>query len=139
MLPHYRASEYSFPRGALSTLNRSLLGDLGSAMGWLGAVATHGASETHVVHHLFSRIPHYHAWEASDALRRRLAQDGINLDGRPGGWAEMYRVFRECKFIEDEGGIVFYKNARGLAAMKPVFRNQGTTSDSGVEFVEESQ
>ncbi|KAJ3006036.1 hypothetical protein NUW54_g4085 [Trametes sanguinea] len=30
MLPHYRASEYTFPRGALSTLDRSLLGDLGS-------------------------------------------------------------------------------------------------------------
>ncbi|KAI9063527.1 hypothetical protein FKP32DRAFT_1611689 [Trametes sanguinea] len=139
MLPHYRASEYTFPRGALSTLDRSLLGDLGSVMGWLGAVATHGISETHVVHHVCSRIPHYHAWEATDALRKRLAQEGIKLEGRPGGWAEMYRVFRECKFIEDEGEIVFYKNARGLAAMKPVFQGEGATSDSGVEFSEERQ
>ena len=83
-------------------------------MGWLGAVATHGISETHVAHHVASCIPHYHAWEASAALRRLLAKHGISLQGRPGGWAEVYRVFRECKFVEDEGDIVFYKNKQGV-------------------------
>ncbi|KAI0661996.1 fatty acid desaturase-domain-containing protein [Cubamyces menziesii] len=135
ILPHYRASEFTFPRGALSTLDRSLLGDLGSFMGWLGAFATHGISETHVAHHVCSKIPHYHAWEASDALRKRLAQHGIKLEGRPGGWAEVYRVFRECKFVEDEGDIVFYKNAYGLAATKPVFTDN-TASDSGIEIMD---
>lgn len=60
-LPHYRASEFTFPRGALSTLDRNLLGDLGSVMGWIGASATHGISETHVLHHVNSKIPHYNA------------------------------------------------------------------------------
>jgi omega-6 fatty acid desaturase (delta-12 desaturase) len=40
LLPHYRASEFTFTRGALATLDRSLLGDLGPFMGWIGAVAT---------------------------------------------------------------------------------------------------
>ena len=40
----------------------------------------------------------------------------IYLEGRPGGWAEVYRVFRKCKFVENEGNILFYKNAKGLAA-----------------------
>ena len=66
-------------------------------MGWLGAFATHGISETHVAHHVASKIPHYHAWEATYALRKRLARAGIDLRGRPGGWAEVYRVFKECK------------------------------------------
>jgi len=61
LLPHYRAPEFTFPRGALATLDRSLLGDLGSFMGWIGAVATHGISETHILHHVSSKIPHYHA------------------------------------------------------------------------------
>ena len=61
ILPHYRASEFTFPRGALATLDRSLLGDLGSLMGWIGACTTHGISETHVLHHVNSKIPHYHA------------------------------------------------------------------------------
>ncbi|KAF9236474.1 fatty acid desaturase-domain-containing protein [Melanogaster broomeanus] len=118
LLPHYRASEFTFPRGALSTLDRNLLGDCGKIMGWIGAHATNGISETHVVHHVSSKIPHYNAWEASDALRKRLEQAGIVLQGAPGGWGEVYRVFKACKsyqFIEDEGDIVFYKNAFGLA------------------------
>ncbi|KAI8994186.1 fatty acid desaturase-domain-containing protein [Trametes punicea] len=135
LLPHYRASEFTFPRGALATLDRNLLGDLGSFMGWLGAFATHGISETHVLHHVSSKIPHYHAWEGTDALRKRLEQHGIKLEGRPGGWAEVYRVFKECKFVEDEGDIVFYKNAYGLASTKPVFVDN-TASDSGIEIVD---
>ncbi|KAI0827027.1 fatty acid desaturase-domain-containing protein [Trametes gibbosa] len=135
LLPHYRESEFTFPRGALSTIDRDLLGDFGRLAGWFGAFATHSVSEVHVLHHVSSRIPHYHAREATDALRRRLAQDGITLQGRPGGWSEMYRVFRECKFVEDEGGVVFYKNAYGLAAGRPLFADH-TASDSGVEVDE---
>ena len=61
ILPHYRAPEFTFPRGALATLDRNLLGNLGSFMGWIGACATHGISETHVAHHVASKIPHYNA------------------------------------------------------------------------------
>jgi len=61
LLPHYRASEFTFARGALATLDRHLLGDLGSFMGWLGAHATNGISETHILHHVSSKIPHYNA------------------------------------------------------------------------------
>ncbi|OBZ71119.1 Delta(12) fatty acid desaturase [Grifola frondosa] len=135
LLPHYRAPEFTFPRGALATLDRNLLGDCGKIMGWLGAHATHGISETHVAHHIASRIPHYYAWEATDALRKHLAQSGIHLEGRPGGWSEMYRVYRQCKFVEDEGDIIFYKNARGLASTRPVFIDN-TASDSGIEIVD---
>ena len=97
LLPHYRAPEFTFSRGALATFDRSLLGDLGAIGAWLGAFATHGISETHVVHHVSSKIPHYNAWEARKALNERLARAGLKLQGRPGGWAEMYRVYKECK------------------------------------------
>ncbi|KAJ3548266.1 hypothetical protein NM688_g5317 [Phlebia brevispora] len=133
ILPHFRAGEFNFQRGALSTLDRNLLGELGRFAGWIGGGATHGISETHVLHHIYSKIPHYHAWEAADALRKRLAQAGIELQGRPGGWIEMYRVFRECKFVEDEGDIVFYKNGYGQAAARPVFPEHNA-SDSGIEI-----
>lgn len=149
LLPHYRAPEFTFPRGALATLDRKLLGDLGAVGAWLGAVATHGISETHVLHHVSSKIPHYNAWEATDALRKKLASSGLKLQGRPGGWAEVYRVYKQCKvrsvgrarvcraneyvqFVEDEGNIVFYKNAYGLAASRPA--NAEPASDSGVEI-----
>ncbi|KAI0755080.1 fatty acid desaturase-domain-containing protein [Daedaleopsis nitida] len=135
LIPHYRASEFTFPRGALSTFDRNLLGDLGSVMAWLGAVSTHGISETHVAHHVASKIPHYHAWEANAALHRRLAQQGISLQGRPGSWAEVYRVFKQCKFVEDEGDILFYKNAHGFAAARPVHPDN-SASDSGIEILD---
>jgi hypothetical protein len=38
-------------------------------------------------------------WEASDALRKKLEQSGMKLQGAAGGWAEMYRVIRECQVI----------------------------------------
>ncbi|KAF8601404.1 fatty acid desaturase [Ceratobasidium sp. AG-I] len=138
LLPHYRASAFTFTRGALSTLDRNLLGGTGfiaSITGWLGATLTHGISETHVLHHVCSKIPHYHAWEASRHLKARLASAGYNHEGRPGTWGEVYRVWQECKFIEDEGDVVFYKNARGLAARQAVFANEGL-SDSGIDVRE---
>ncbi|KAF8957244.1 delta-12 fatty acid desaturase protein [Flammula alnicola] len=132
LLPHYRAPEFTFARGALATLDRHLLADLGPVMAWLGAHATNGISETHILHHISSKIPHYNAWEASTALKKKLAPAGIPMDGAPGGWAEMYRVFKECKFVEDEGDVVFFKNAYGLAKMKAVLP-EASGSDSGVE------
>ncbi|KAL0960689.1 hypothetical protein HGRIS_005716 [Hohenbuehelia grisea] len=135
LIPHYRAPEFTFQRGALATLDRQLLGDLGSVMGWIGAHATHGISETHVLHHVSSKIPHYNAWEATYALRKRIEPAGLKLEGAPGGWAEVYRVFKECKFVEDEGNVVFYKNARGLAKARPAFNDQNA-SDSGIEITD---
>jgi len=61
LIPHYRSEVFTYPRGALATFDRNFLGDLGSFMSWIGSTATHGASETHVVHHVSSRIPHYNA------------------------------------------------------------------------------
>jgi omega-6 fatty acid desaturase (delta-12 desaturase) len=132
LLPHYRAPEFTFARGALATLDRHLLGDLGPFMAWLGAHATNGISETHILHHVSSKIPHYNAWEASAALKKFIAPHGVPMDGAPGGWAEMIRVFRECKFVEDEGDVVFFKNAHGLAKMKPAMP-ESSGSDSGIE------
>nr|GAT58469.1 predicted protein [Mycena chlorophos] len=133
-LPHYRPPQFNFQRGALATLDRSLLGDLGSLAAWIGAHATCGISETHVAHHICSKIPHYHAWEATYALRDKvLGPAGIRSEGGPAGWAEIYRVMRECRFVEDEGDVVFYKNARGVAQTRAAFNDFGA-SDSGVEI-----
>jgi len=97
LLPHYRSGEFTFSRGALATHDRNLLGDLGPVMAWLAATLTHGISETHVAHHVHSKIPHYHAWEATDALRVKLREAGIKLQGRNSGWGEVYRVYKQCK------------------------------------------
>jgi len=135
LLPHYQASSFTFPRGALSTFDRSLMGGdgfFGQISGWIFARAMHGICETHVAHHICSKMPHYHAWEAKRALDERLAREGMKTEGNPATWSEALRIIRECRFIEDEGEVRFYKNAQGKAACVAVWANEGV-SDSGVD------
>ena len=53
-LPHYNDKEWDWLRGALATVDRSY--------GFLDYFFHHIA-DTHVAHHLFSTMPHYHAEE----------------------------------------------------------------------------
>ncbi len=48
-LPHYRAGEWTFARGALCTMDRNMLGPVGPYL-------MHGITETHICHHLVSKI-----------------------------------------------------------------------------------
>lgn len=50
-LPHYRDGEWNFQRGALCTVDRN-------TFGFVGPYLFHGIAETHVLHHLCSKIPH---------------------------------------------------------------------------------
>ena len=93
MLPHYRANEWNFQRGALCTIDRNLLGPVGPYL-------MHGITETHVSHHINSKIPHCtycpclpfllqltlafartdHAWEATEALKEFLGEHYVSTD-----------------------------------------------------------
>lgn len=54
-LPWYRGEDWSYLRGALTTVDRDY--------GWVINNVHHDIN-THVVHHLFPQIPHYHLVEA---------------------------------------------------------------------------
>jgi omega-6 fatty acid desaturase (delta-12 desaturase) len=58
-LPHYNDEEWEWLRGALATVDRSY--------GFLDHFFHHIA-DTHVAHHLFSSMPHYHAQVNASAL-----------------------------------------------------------------------
>nr|ABC00769.1 delta-12 fatty acid acetylenase [Crepis alpina] len=92
-LPHYDSSEWNWLRGALSTIDRDF--------GFLNSVL-HDVTHTHVMHHLFSYIPHYHAKEARDAINTVLG-DFYKIDRTPILKA-MWREAKECIFIEPEKG-----------------------------------
>lgn len=51
-IPHYTNDEWTFIKGALTTIDR----DYGILNYWF-----HHIQDTHILHHLFSTIPHYHA------------------------------------------------------------------------------
>ncbi|CDP17525.1 unnamed protein product [Coffea canephora] len=101
-LPHYDSSEWDWLRGALATVDRDY--------GVLNKVF-HNITNTHVVHHLFSKMPHYHAVEATEAMKPILGEY-YRFDGSP-LYKAMRREAKECLYVEpDEGskGVFWYKN-----------------------------
>lgn len=66
ILPHYDATEWTWLRGALCTVDRSL--------GWFGDYKTHHIVDTHVTHHIFSYLPFYNAEEATKAIKPVLKE-----------------------------------------------------------------
>ncbi|KAF6143822.1 hypothetical protein GIB67_016743 [Kingdonia uniflora] len=73
----------------------------------------HNITDTHVAHHLFSTMPHYHAMEATKAIKPLLG-DYYHFDGTA-FYKAMWREATECLFVEpDEDakdkGVFWYKN-----------------------------
>jgi len=123
-LPHYRDGEFSFQRGALCTIDRNIHGFF-----------FHGIAETHVAHHLCSKIPHYNAWDATAALKAKLGPHYHQTDENC--WKSLFKSYSQCRFVEDEGDVVFYKNAKGKAARAVVMQDKkGNVSDSGIDVTD---
>ena len=100
-VPHFASSEWSFLRGALSTVDR----DYG-----IFDHLHHRIGSTHVAHHLFKCIPHYHAEEATRHLRVALGEH-YRRDDTPIVKA-LVREFANCKYIAEEtkdSGVYWYK------------------------------
>jgi omega-6 fatty acid desaturase (delta-12 desaturase) len=94
------SQEWSWLRGALCTVDRSFGSFLDHCF--------HHIADTHVCHHVFSKIPFYHAAEATEAIKG-VVGDYYLQDGTPIALA-LWRAFSNCKYIDDHEGIVFYKN-----------------------------
>ncbi|KAK1408465.1 hypothetical protein QVD17_40259 [Tagetes erecta] len=104
-LPHYDDSEWNWMKGAFATVDRDY--------GVLNKVF-HNITDTHVLHHLFSYIPHYHAMEATKAIRPILGEF-YQMDRTP-FFVALWRESKNCLFIEpDESdeknkGVYWYSN-----------------------------
>ncbi|CAI9776698.1 unnamed protein product [Fraxinus pennsylvanica] len=101
-LPRYDSSEWDWLRGALSTVDRDY--------GVLNKVF-HNITDTHVAHHLFSTVPHYHAMEVTKAIKPLLGEY-YQFDGTP-FYKAMWREAKECLYVEPDEpnkGVFWYKN-----------------------------
>lgn len=101
-VPHFRGKEWSFLRGALCTIDRSF--------GFIMNHYLHHITDTHVCHHLFSKMPFYHAQEATECIKK-VCGEYYMKDDTPIAKA-VYNSFLQCQFVEDDGNIVFYKNVK---------------------------
>jgi omega-3 fatty acid desaturase (delta-15 desaturase) len=105
-VPWYRGQEWSYMRGGLSTIDRDY--------GWFNKV--HHDIGTHVVHHLFPAIPHYHLCEATAAVKPLLGN--YYREPQRSGPVPLHLLpillqsFAEDHFVADEGDIVFYQTDR---------------------------
>ncbi|OQS02342.1 fatty acid desaturase [Thraustotheca clavata] len=98
-VPHFRGEEWNWLRGALCTVDRSF-------GAWIDS-AIHHISDTHVTHHIFSKMPFYHAAEATEAIKPLLGKYYL-IDSTPIPMA-LWRSYTHCKYVEDDGSVVFYK------------------------------
>jgi len=99
-LPHYNGKEWDWLRGALATVDR----DYG-----IWNIILHHITDTHVVHHLFSSMPHYHALEATQAVKPIL-KEYYAYDDTPVPIA-VWKIFGRCNVVKPENpnsGIYWY-------------------------------
>ncbi|VAH41657.1 unnamed protein product [Triticum turgidum subsp. durum] len=109
-LPWYRGKAWSYLRGGLTTLDRDY--------GWLNNI--HHDIGTHVIHHLFPQIPHYHLVEATEAAKPVLGKYYREPD-KSGPFpfhlfGALARSMKSDHYVSDTGDIIYYQTDPKLAA-----------------------
>ncbi|KXG22757.1 probable fatty acid desaturase DES1 [Sorghum bicolor] len=107
-LPWYRGEEWSYLRGGLTTVDRDY--------GWINKI--HHDIGTHVIHHLFPQIPHYHLVEATKAAKPVLGR--YYREPQKSGPLPLpllgvfLRSIRVNHFVSDHGDVVYYQTDHHL-------------------------
>lgn len=104
-VPKYRGQEWNFVRGALSTVDR----DYG-----VFNYIHHHIGDSHIVHHLFSTIPHYHAIEATPYLKKFLGK--YYIEEKENVFVSLWKNWNSCHWVESAGEILFFKNNKMIKA-----------------------
>jgi acyl-lipid omega-3 desaturase len=97
-IPWYRGEDWYFLKGALSTIDRNY--------GFINPI--HHNIGTHVAHHIFSTMPHYHLKTATEAIKPilgdyyRCSNESI--------WKSFFRSYIKCHFVADQGAKVYYQS-----------------------------
>eukprot|EP00904_Undaria_pinnatifida_P004524 jgi/Undpi1/14072/HiC_scaffold_9.g03723.m1 len=94
-VPHFEAQNWSFIKGALHTIDRPY----GKVLDFLH----HRIGSTHVAHHVDCTIPHYHALEATNAIKAAFPQHYL-YDPTPLPQAT-WRIAKQCAGVEKRGDM----------------------------------
>ncbi|MBD1937743.1 DUF3474 domain-containing protein [Microcoleus sp. FACHB-68] len=99
-IPWYRGNDWYFLKGALSTIDRDY--------GFINPI--HHDIGTHVAHHIFLNIPHYHLKTATEAIKPVLG-DYYRCSNEP-IWKSFVRSYWACHFVPDQGSKVYYQSPK---------------------------
>ena len=110
-IPHYGTEEWTWVKGALSTIDRPY---------GIFDFFHHKIGSTHVAHHLFHEMPFYKADVATKAIKEYLQPMGL-YNYNPAPWyQEMWRIAHTCHYVEDTKGIQYYKSLEDIPLSKDV-------------------
>lgn len=97
-IPWYRGDDWNFLKGALSTIDRDY--------GFINPI--HHDIGTHVAHHIFLSIPHYHLKAATEAIKPVLG-DYYRFSNEP-IWKSFIQSYWSCHFVSDQGSGIYYQS-----------------------------
>lgn len=97
-IPWYRGDDWYFLKGALSTIDRDY--------GIFNPI--HHDIGTHVAHHIFSNMPHYHLKTATEAIKPVLG--GYYRKSSEPIWKGFFRSYLACHFVSDNGSKIYYQS-----------------------------
>lgn len=89
-VPHLDGEEWTWVRGAFLTIDRPYYK--------IVDLVQHHIGSTHVAHHLCPQIPHYHAVEATEAIKKAFPHLYL-FDPTPIHWA-LLRIASKCVSVE---------------------------------------
>ncbi|MGQ4649660.1 fatty acid desaturase [Lyngbya aestuarii] len=103
-IPWYRGKDWYFLKGALSTIDRDygLFNNIHHNIG------------THVAHHIFLSMPHYHLKTATEAIKPILGD--YYRASNQSIWQEYWRSYRSCHFVPDTGAMVYHRSKNEITA-----------------------
>merc|ERR1712084_172257 len=110
-VPQYGPDEWTWIRGALSTIDRPY---------GIFDFFHHKIGSTHVAHHLFHEMPFYKADLATAAIKNYLEPMGLyNYDPTPWHIAA-WRIAKRCHYVETTEGIQYYKSLEDIPLSKDI-------------------
>lgn len=102
-IPWYRGDDWYFLKGALSTIDRDY--------GLINPIHHHIG--THVAHHIFLNMPHYHLKQATESIKPILG-DYYRSSNEP-IWKSFTRSYWTCHFVPDQESGVCYQPSMNQA------------------------
>jgi len=106
-VPHFGEDQWSWQKGAFMTIDRPY-----------GAICDflhHRIGSTHVAHHLNHMIPHYHAKEATEAIKKNFPE--LYLYDPTPIWKATFRVAMKCIAVEkDKNGLFVFQTKKPATA-----------------------
>ena len=96
-VPHYDEQAWDWMKGALGTIDRNYPNFINTLHYNIGS--------THVLHHLFSYLPHYNAYEATLYLKQFLGY-AYRYDERP-VWRSLLEISKLSVAEQREKGVYY--------------------------------